>query len=171
MIAFDKRLIRTNLKIIKKIICKIFYIPTFIMNLKTKLMATITLGGNPVKTSGNLPAINSKALDFKLIATDLSTKTIKDFLGYNLILNIFPSVNTAVCSASEGIENVIMLSDFKNGTFGNDYGLIMNDGIFDGLLSRCVIITNEKSNIIYTEQVQEIGEEPNYEKALELMMN
>ena len=47
----------------------------------------------------------------------------------------------------------------------------MNDGIFDGLLSRCVIITNEKSNIIYTEQVQEIGEEPNYEKALELMMN
>ena len=174
------------------------------MNLKTKLMATITLGGNPVKTSGNLPEINSKALDFKLIATDLSTKTIKDFLGYNLILNIFPSVNTAVCSASvrafnkaaaslsntkvlcisrdlpfaqeqfcaaEGLENVIMLSDFKNGTFGNDYGLIMNDGIFDGLLSRCVIITNEKSNIIYTEQVQEIGEEPNYEKALELMMN
>ena len=165
-------------------------------------MATITLGGKPIKTSGNLPAINSKILDFKLVATDLSTKTIKDLLGQHLILNIFPSVNTGVCSASvkafnkaaaglsntkvlcisrdlpfaqeqfcaaEGLENVIMLSDFKNGAFGYDYGLMINDGIFDGLHSRCVIITNEDNKVIYTEQVEEIGQEPNYEKALEAL--
>ena len=64
-----------------------------------------------------------------------------------------------------------MLSDFKNGAFGNDYGLMINDGIFDGLHSRCVIITNEDNKVIYTEQVEEIGQEPNYEKALEVLKN
>ena len=80
-------------------------------------MANITLGGNPVNTSGNLPAINTTILDFKLVAKDLSTKTLKDFNGYNLILNIFPSVETAVCATSvrefnksaASIENTIVL--------------------------------------------------------------
>jgi thiol peroxidase len=48
---------------------------------------------------------------------------------------------------------------------------MINDGIFDDLLSRCVIITNEKNKVIYTEQVEEIGQEPNYEKALEVLKN
>ena len=52
-------------------------------------MANITLGGNPVKTSGDLPSIGSQIADFKLVAVDLSTKTLKDFLGSHLILNIF----------------------------------------------------------------------------------
>jgi thiol peroxidase len=46
---------------------------------------------------------------------------------------------------------------------------MINDGIFDGLHSRCVIITNEDNKVIYTEQVEEIGQEPNYEKALEAL--
>lgn len=162
-------------------------------------MANITLGGNPVKTSGNLPSIGSQIQNFDLVATDLSTKTLDDFRGDNLILNIFPSVNTGVCSASvrvfnkaaasldntkvlcisrdlpfaqkefcaaEGLENVIMLSDYKTGAFGKTYGLIMINGIFDALLSRCIIIADKTGKIIYTEQVPEIGQEPNYEDAL-----
>ena len=54
-------------------------------------MANITLGGNPVITSGNLPKIGQKIPKFKLVAVDLSTKTLNDFSGNNLILNIFPS--------------------------------------------------------------------------------
>ena len=61
-------------------------------------MAKITLGGNPVETSGNLPEIGSKLADFKLVTTDLETKTLSDFEGQNLILNIFPSVGTGICS-------------------------------------------------------------------------
>ena len=63
-------------------------------------MATVTLGGNPVKTSGELPQIGSKAPDFKLVKTDLSTASLQDYAGTKLVLNIFPSVDTGTCAAS-----------------------------------------------------------------------
>ena len=68
--------------------------------------------------------------------------------------------------AAEGLEDVVMLSDFKAANFGKDYGLLMTNGIFDGLLSRCVIIIDKNGIITYTEQVPEIGQEPNYEAAI-----
>lgn len=162
-------------------------------------MSKITLKGNVINTSGELPAIGSQAKDFKLVATDLSTKTLSDFEGQHLILNIFPSIDTGTCAASvrnfnkaaadlnntsvlcisrdlpfaqnrfcgaEGIENVVMLSDFNTGQFGNDYGLNIIDGPLAGLNSRCIVIINTEGKVIYTEQVPETIEEPNYEKAL-----
>ena len=63
-------------------------------------MTKITLKGNTINTSGELPNVGSLAKDFKLIATDLSTKTLNDFKGKNLVLNIFPSVDTGTCAAS-----------------------------------------------------------------------
>ena len=51
-------------------------------------MAKITLGGNPAETSGDLPKIGSQISDFKLVAIDLSTKTLNDFKGSDLVLNI-----------------------------------------------------------------------------------
>ena len=63
-------------------------------------MANITLGGNPIETTGNLPAIGSTAPDFKLTATDLSDKSLSDYHGSRLILNIFPSVDTGTCAQS-----------------------------------------------------------------------
>lgn len=63
-------------------------------------MATVTLGGNPVKTSGELPKVGSKAPDFKLIKTDLSTAKLSDYQGKRVVLNIFPSVDTGTCAAS-----------------------------------------------------------------------
>ena len=162
-------------------------------------MATIILGGNPVETSGILPEMKSQAIDFKLVAIDLSTKTLNDFKGNNLILNIFPSVNTRVCSASvrafnkeaaslentkvlcisrdlpfsqkefcaaEGIENVIMLSDYKTGAIGKSYGLDMINGAFDALHSRCVIVIDKNGAITHVEQVPNISQEPDYNAAL-----
>jgi thioredoxin-dependent peroxiredoxin len=162
-------------------------------------MASITLGGNPVHTSGELPKVGSKAPNFKLVNTDLGVNTLADYAGSKLVLNIFPSVETGVCSTSvrtfnakasglentkvlcisrdlpfamkrfcgaEGLENVINLSDFRTGSFGKDYQLEMLDGGFEGLLSRVVIVLDENGIIKYTEQVPEIGTEPNYEAAL-----
>lgn len=63
-------------------------------------MATITLGGNTVNTSGELPNVGSKALDFELVKNDLSIVTLKDYSGSKLVLNIFPSVDTGTCAAS-----------------------------------------------------------------------
>jgi thiol peroxidase len=63
-------------------------------------MSKITLKGNAINTSGVLPAIGSAAADFKLIGADLSVKTLADFKGKNLVLNIFPSIDTGTCAAS-----------------------------------------------------------------------
>ncbi|MCF2873978.1 MULTISPECIES: thiol peroxidase [unclassified Tenacibaculum] len=165
-------------------------------------MASITLQGNPVETVGNLPETGNKAMDFSLAATDLSIKSLSDFSGSRLILNIFPSVDTGTCATSvrefnkkasslentkvlcisrdlpfaqgrfcgaEGIENVVMLSDFSTGSFGKDYGLEIKDGPLSGLHSRCIVIINEEGNVTYTEQVSEIVDEPNYEAALKAL--
>ncbi|WP_264520966.1 thiol peroxidase [Flavobacterium sp. N1994] len=63
-------------------------------------MATITLGGNPIHTSGELPKIGSKAPDFELVKTDLSKARLSDFAGSKVILNIYPSVDTGTCATS-----------------------------------------------------------------------
>lgn len=63
-------------------------------------MASITLGGNPINTSGELPKIGSNAPQFELVKSDLSTATLADFAGSKLVLNIFPSIDTGTCATS-----------------------------------------------------------------------
>lgn len=167
-------------------------------------MATVTLKGNPILTSGELPKIGEKAPDFKLTLTDLSTQVLSDFEGHKLILNIFPSIDTGTCAQSvrtfnreaaementkvlcisrdlpfaqarfcgaEGIDNVMMLSDYVDGSFGKAYGLNFVNGPLTGLHSRCVIVLNENGIVKYTEQVAETTEEPNYKAALNTLLN
>lgn len=63
-------------------------------------MATITLKGNEIKTVGELPAAGSKAPNFKVTRTDLSECGLDDYKGKNVVLNIFPSIDTPVCATS-----------------------------------------------------------------------
>jgi thiol peroxidase len=165
-------------------------------------MASITLGGNPIHTNGELPAVGSKASNFNLTKTDLGTTTLADFAGSKVVLNIFPSIDTGTCATSvrkfnekasalpntkvlcisrdlpfaqkrfcgaEGLENVINLSDFKDGSFGKNYGLEITDGVLAGLHSRAVIVLDENGTILHTEQVMEIADEPNYDAALAVL--
>ncbi len=162
-------------------------------------MASITFKGNAVNTSGNLPSVGEKAKDFTLVGTDLSDKSLSDYQGKNVVLNIFPSINTGICAESvrkfneeaskldntvilciskdlpfaqsqfcgaEGIQNVEMLSDFRT-DFGHAYGVQMEGGPLRGLLSRAVIVVDAEGKVTYTEQVPEIGQEPDYDKALQ----
>ena len=63
-------------------------------------MAEITLQGKPVQTVGKLPTVGMPAPSFRLVKTDLSEVGLQDFAGKNIILNIFPSLDTSVCAAS-----------------------------------------------------------------------
>ena len=63
-------------------------------------MANFKIGGNPANTSGDLPQVGDKAPDFLLTRTDLTDISLKDMAGKKVVLNIFPSVDTPVCSAS-----------------------------------------------------------------------
>jgi thiol peroxidase len=174
----------------------------FIFNPKKLIMANVTLKGNPVQTNGDLPKVGSKAIDFDLRANDLSHKSLSDFAGKRVILNIFPSVDTGTCAASvrrfnetaaeldntailcvskdlpfaqarfcgaEGLDKVVSLSDFESGQFGKDYGLQITDGPLKGLITRAIVVLDESQNVVYTELVDEITEEPNYKKALDIL--
>ncbi|MCK8514843.1 thiol peroxidase [Methylonatrum kenyense] len=63
-------------------------------------MAQITLKGNPVSTVGDLPAVGQPAPDFTLVRTDLSEVSLSEFAGKNVVLNIFPSIDTPTCANS-----------------------------------------------------------------------
>ncbi len=67
---------------------------------------------------------------------------------------------------TEGIEDVVNLSQLKDDAFGKAYGVTMVDGPLETILSRAVVVVDEEGKVIYTEQVAEVSEEPNYEKAL-----
>ncbi len=162
-------------------------------------MANISLKGNSIQTLGELPSAGSQAKDFTLVKNDLSTAKLSDYKGQNLVLNIFPSLDTGTCAASvrkfnqeaaglkntkvlcisrdlpfaqarfcgaEGINNVETLSDFATGQFGKDYQLEITTGPLAHLHSRAVIVLNPEGKVLYTEQVPEIVDEPNYQAAL-----
>lgn len=63
-------------------------------------MATITLRGNRINTSGTLPKVGSKAPDFVLVDGDLNNVTLDNFKGKKKLLNIVPSLDTPVCAVS-----------------------------------------------------------------------
>ncbi|MDF7801405.1 thiol peroxidase [Pontiellaceae bacterium B1224] len=69
------------------------------------------------------------------------------------------------CGA-EGLEDVVPVSVFRNPEFGSGYGVTFADGPLAGLLSRSVVVIDETGKVVYTEQVAETTEEPNYEAAL-----
>ena len=79
-----------------------------------------------------------------------------------------PFAQSRFCG-TEGIDNAITLSDFEEGQFGKDYNLIMVDGPLKGLLSRVVIVLDETGKVIYTQQVPEIVDEPNYDEVLKVI--
>lgn len=92
-------------------------------------------------------------------------------LDNTVVLNVskdLPFALNRFCAA-EGLDNVESLSDYR-GTFGDDYGVQIADSPMEGLLSRAVIVADENGKILYTEQVSEIAQEPNYEAALNALI-
>ena len=71
--------------------------------------------------------------------------------------------------AAEGITNVIPTSQFRHPEFGTRYGAVIKEGALAGLLSRAVVVFDEKSKVIYTQQVSELSAEPDYEAILKAL--
>ncbi|WP_137906012.1 thiol peroxidase [Chryseobacterium sp. 2VB] len=88
-------------------------------------------------------------------------------LDNTVIINVSKDLPFALgrFCAAEGLNNVETLSDFRS-SFGDDYEVTIVDSPMKGLLSRAVIVTDENNKVVYTEQVPEIANEPNYDAAL-----
>jgi len=89
-------------------------------------------------------------------------------LGGALVLTIsrdLPFAQKRFCEA-EGIDAVVTLSEMRDRKFGEAFGVAILDGLLAGLLSRAVIVADPSGKVTYTEQVPEIGQEPDYAKAM-----
>ncbi len=113
-------------------------------NMENTNGSTITLGGKTIHTVGKLPTVGTQAKEFSLTGVDLADKTFSDFKGKYVIMNIFPSVNTGVCSKSvrkfnedaAGLKNTTVLCISKDlpfaqkqfcGAEGIDHVVMLSD--------------------------------------------
>jgi thiol peroxidase len=82
-----------------------------------------------------------------------------------VISNDLPFAQKRFCT-TEGLANVVPLSELRTRDFGTAYGVRITDGPLAGVLSRAVVVIDEHDKVVYTEQVPEIAQEPDYAKAL-----
>ncbi|MDB8792386.1 thiol peroxidase [Romboutsia sp. 1001216sp1] len=158
----------------------------------------VTFQGAPLTLKGKQLKVGDKAPDFTVIDNELNPLKLDDTKGKRVFLSV-PSIDTPVCDmevrrfnteasklnnvtvytismdlpfaqarwcGAAGIENVKTISDYKDREFGENYGVYINEL---GLLSRAVFVVDEDDKIIYVEYLEEITEEPNYNKVLEIL--
>ncbi|CEP80241.1 thiol peroxidase [Paraclostridium sordellii] len=158
----------------------------------------VTFNGAPLTLEGNQVKVGDIAPDFTVVGNDLNTVKFSDIEGKKILVAV-PSIDTPVCDmevrkfnqeasklnnvkvytismdlpfaqarwcGNSGIENVVTVSDYKDREFSKAYGLYIKEL---GLVSRAVIVVDENNKIVYTEYLDEITNEPNYEKALEFV--
>ncbi len=159
----------------------------------------VTLGGKPVTLVGKLVKTGMQAKNFVAVRSDMQTVKLSDLPGSIKVISSVPSIETDVCSAqtkrfnleasklegvqiitiscdlpfalnrycsAESIDKVIMVSDHRDVDFGIKYGFLVEDF---RLLARGVIIIDQYDTVRYVELVKEVGDHPNYEKALQVV--
>jgi thiol peroxidase len=162
-------------------------------------MASIQFKGNPIETNGDFPQVGQSAPDFKLIKADLSEVSLADLAGKQVVFNIFPSVDTAVCAlqlktfsqkaagredvvmlyasmdlpfalnrfcAAEGVDNAVTTSDFRHRSLADSYGVQMTSGPLAGLYARATLVLNADHQVVYSELVDDVVNEPDYDAAM-----
>ncbi len=156
----------------------------------------VTFQGAPLTLEGTQIKVGDLAPDFTVVGNDLNPIKFSDIKGKKILVAV-PSIDTPVCDmevrkfnqeasklndvkvytismdlpfaqarwcGNAGIENVVTASDYKDREFSKSYGLYIKEL---GLVSRAVIVVDENNKVTYVEYLDEITNEPNYEKALE----
>lgn len=110
---------------------------------------------------------------FPSLDTGVCAQSVREFnerassLDNTVVLNVskdLPFAQGRFCAA-EGIENAVAGSAFRS-SFGEDFGVTLQGSPLEGLLSRSVVIADENGKVIYTQLVEEITNEPNYDEAV-----
>ena len=158
----------------------------------------VTFQGNPLTLAGTQVKVGDTAPDFTVVNNDLNPLKLSDTKGKRVFLTV-PSLDTPVCDTEvrrfnqeasklgnvtiytismdlpfaqarwcggANIDKVITASDYKDREFGKNYGVYINEL---GLLSRAVFVVDENNKVTYVEYLNEITNEPNYDKALEAL--
>lgn len=162
-----------------------------------KRKGLVIMGGKPVTLIGKEIKVGDKGPDFTALTNDLKPYSLKDAGDKVKIISVVPSLDTGVCElqtikfneeaadlgdvviltisvdlpfaqkrfcGAKDIDKVITLSDHKDLSFGMNYGFVMEEL---RLLSRGIVIMDENNIVRYVEYVKEVGEHPDYDKAIE----
>lgn len=111
-----------------------------------------------------VPSLDTPTCATSTIKFNTFAKT-RDDVVMLVVSGDLPFAQGRFCSA-EGIENVIPLSMMRTRSFARDYGVLMTDGPLAGVTARAVVVIDENDNVVYTQLVGEIADEPDYDAAL-----
>ena len=158
----------------------------------------VTFQGAPLTLEGTQVKVGDTAPKFTVVGNDLNPVKLSDTKGKRVFLTV-PSIDTPVCDmevrrfnteaskldnveiytvsmdlpfaqarwcGASGIDKVNTVSDYKDREFGENYGVYINEL---GLLSRAVFVIDEDNKVVYVEYLEEITNEPNYEKVLQAL--
>ena len=158
----------------------------------TFLNQEVTLSGTQLQVGDSLK-------DVTLLATDLSLVSLSDFSGKKKVVSVVPSLDTGICSTqtrhfnqaiadrddavvitisedlpfaqgrwcgAAGLEQAVVLSDYRDHSFGKTYGLLMEEW---QLLARAVLVFDANDQLVYTEYLENVNSEPNYDAALQAL--
>jgi thiol peroxidase len=148
----------------------------------------ITFLGGPLTLVGPEIKAGDKAPGFTVLDNGLGAKTLADFAGKTVVLSVTPSLDTPVCDAQlrkfnvaaaalgddvavlnarfctvAGIEKAQTLSDHRDASFGNAYGVLIKEL---RLLARAIFVVGKDGVVKYAEIVPEVTHHPDYDKAL-----
>lgn len=139
------------------------------LNLVSKDLADVTLADFPGKriVLNVFPSLDTPVCAASVRRFNQEAAKLPDVAVVCVSMDL-PFAESRFCSAN-GIENVEVCSAFRSPSFSQNYGLQIVDGPLAGLLARAVIVIDQNHNIIYSDLVEEITNEPDYEGALKVL--
>ena len=162
-------------------------------------IGVVTSMGKPVTLVGPEMKVGQKAPQFRLLTKEMNEVELSESSGKTRLLSVVPSLDTPVCDlqtqrfeeeagkfqdvvlytismdlpfaqarycGAHNIKNLVTLSDHRDASFGMTYGVLMKES---RLLSRAVFIIDGEDTVRYVEYVGEVGQHPDYDKALEAL--
>ena len=132
-------------------------------------LEVVKLGSTPAKTRlfSVVPSLDTPVCSQQTKKFNEAVSGLKDKIACYTVSLDMPFAMKRFCEA-EGITNLQNLSDLHNHSFGKNYGVLI-EGLPIALLSRAIFVVDKNNKIAYSEYVPEVGQHPNYDKALEAL--
>lgn len=113
-----------------------------------------------------VPSIDTPVCDLEVKRFNKEAEKYKNTTIYVVSVDL-PFAQARWCGA-EDVDNVITLSDYKDRSFGENYGVYIEEV---GFLARAVFVVDEDNKVVYTEYCENVSDHPNYDKVLEVLDN
>lgn len=137
------------------------------VNLVTSSLESIKVGGKQEKVQIiiSVPSLDTPVCANEARKFNVEASKLQDVNVFIVSMDL-PFASGRFCT-TEGIDNLKVLSDFRNKDFSKKYGVLIKDSALEGLSARAVFIVDKSGKIAYKEIVSEITNEPNYNAIIE----